>query len=99
MVLELVDRAEELHKHGAARISKRRWRELAKLAGVPASILDRVIAGFLDGDDRTPPLLTSPRPGWYTLADAHDLERDFVNNGGAKRAASRRNGRKPKRRG
>ena len=99
VVLELVDRAEELHKHGAARISKRRWRELAKLAGVPASILDRVIAGFLDGDDRTPPLLTSPRPGWYTLADAHDLERDFVNNGGAKRAASRRNGRKPKRRG
>ena len=86
MLLELVDHAEELAATGGVVISRPRWLELAREAGVGESIVDRTLDAWVAGEtDLAPPLLSRVDASAWTLADKHGPEREFIRAGGAKR--------------
>jgi hypothetical protein len=97
-LVELVDRAEELHAHGMIEINAARWRRLATEAKLPADKLPRLLDSWRTGDAHAPPLLVEPEPGRFTLADPHAAERDFIAEGGRRRTEGREAGRKGKQR-
>jgi len=94
LMLELVDLAEEIAESGFAEIGRERQTELAKLARLSPQLLDRVMGGFLEGDDQAPALLMrdGQRDAW-TLADQHRWEREFITQAGHARRTGRRKGR------
>lgn len=82
-VLEMRDRAQEMAKEGAIRITQERWVELAIKARMPrdASFLSQVIDRWThDGDDG--PALLSRKKDMFTLADTHEAARNFIIKGG-----------------
>jgi len=95
-LIELVDRAEELHREGAIALTPARWHALAADARLPADTLARLLDSWRTGDDAAPALLAEPEPGRFTLADSHAAERDFIADGGRKRTEGREAGRKGK---
>ena len=91
MLVELGDYAEELAQGGSVTITSERWRELAKTAGVPLSIVDRTLDAWVAGEDeKAPALLERTGKGEWTLAEPHAPEREFIAAGGAKRAKGRK---------
>lgn len=91
MLLELVDHAEQLAASGGVVISRPRWLELAREAGVGESIVDRTLDAWVAGEtDLAPPLLSRVDASAWTLADKHAPERDFIRAGGAKRTEGRK---------
>jgi hypothetical protein len=89
-LVELVDSADELAKDGFVIISPGRWRELAGMARLPLSVLERTLAAWVAGEnERAPQLLDRSDDGW-TLADPHEPEREFIAQGGAKRLAGQK---------
>jgi hypothetical protein len=91
MLLELVDRAEDLAARGGVVITRPRWLELAHIAGVSDSIVDRTLDAWVAGEtDTSPSLLARVDGSAWTLADKHAPERDFIAAGGAKRTEGRR---------
>jgi len=93
-MVEMVERSQELAKHGAIAISSGRWRELAIKAGVPVAILDRVLGAWVDGDSDAAPALVERDGDTWTLADAHAPERDFIIDGGKRRGRGRERGKR-----
>jgi len=68
------------------------WLRMANEAGLPLGVVDRVLDGFIAGDDESPPLLK--RDGdRYTLSDAHPVERQHIEALGEKVRRSRKHGR------
>lgn len=104
LIVELVDRAEELHKEGAIHISDERWRELARDARFPLGPLPRLLESWRTSDGKAPALIAEPERGHFTLADDHKLEREFIEDGGRRRidgreSASKKKANKARRRG
>lgn len=92
VTVELVDRAEELHRDGAIDIGAARWRELATQAGLPLAELHRLRDSWQSGDDKAPALLVETG-GRVTLAEPHAAERDFIADAGRRRSGGRTAGR------
>ena len=97
-LVELVDRALELFRDGAVLIDRKRMAKLARRARLPEQHLDYVLDCWLAGDNRAPPLLMSPDPNAWTLADAHMAEREFIVQGGARRKMGAQSGEKGRQR-
>lgn len=91
MLLELVDHAEELAANGGVVITQPRWIELAKAAGVSASIVPRTLDAWIAGESElAPELLERVDANAWTLAHPHDHEREFILAGGRDRLAGRK---------
>lgn len=91
LMVEFVDRADELHTRGAVVINLDRWLELANQACVAREVVEPTLDAWVEGDDEAPPLLQRLGDEW-TLADAHAPEREFIASGGAKRIRGRMRG-------
>jgi hypothetical protein len=91
LMVELVDRAEALHVDGAVEITPARWLELADSARLPRRILSRTLDAWVRGESQSAPALLDRvcRDGW-TLASSHQIERDYIAAGGARRVSGRR---------
>lgn len=85
VLVELVDRAVELHRQGGISIPEERWCELADQARLPRGLLAAVRASFLCGDGDAPPFLGLAAAGLWTLADQHAPERAFIAEAGRRR--------------
>lgn len=98
MLLELVDKAEQLATDGGVEIKQTRWLELARDAGVGATILERTLDAWMAGEsEQAPALIELVERDRWTLASPHTPERNFIIEGGRERAAGRkRAGRKRK---
>lgn len=92
-VAELVDNAVDVATMGGAMITLARWRDLARAAGFPVAGVDRLLVRWREGDAKAPPLIVEVKPGRFNLAPAHDLEREFVENGGRLRLEQSNRGR------
>jgi hypothetical protein len=90
MLVELVDKAEQLHADGAALITPQEWQELARKARVSPNIILRTLDGWVAGEsENAPPLLDRVATDAWTLASSHAPEREFIAAGGARRAHGR----------
>lgn len=98
---ELVAHADQLP--AGVLISDSDWRRMADASGLPLELVDRVVEGFVTGDDNAPALLK--RVGdvgdRYTLGDAHRAAREHIEDLGervrkGKTAAAKRKSRKKK---
>ncbi len=86
VLVELVDAAPVLATEGSVPIDEHRWHELADQALLPKSTLARLRNSWIDREsDTAPALLAQPAPGRYTLAQSHELERAFIEEGGRQR--------------
>lgn len=92
VLAEMRKRAGELATSGAIGISDREWAEMARVAGLPSSLLPRVLDAWTEDGD-TPAFLMRRGRGW-TLGDAHQEARDFLTAGGKRSQAGRLGGRK-----
>jgi hypothetical protein len=83
-LIELRENATALTQDGAVEIPTTRWCELARQSGVTESLIDALLAAWLQGDERNPPFLKSPEPGFFTLADAYGSELAMLLSAGQK---------------
>lgn len=86
---ELVDGAEDLHRHGHIVLTPHKWASMAGMARLPQASLNEVLKAWAKGDSKHVPALIDRDGDAYTLADPHSLERDFIKASGAKRARGR----------
>ncbi|MBM4109609.1 MAG: hypothetical protein FJ255_12510 [Phycisphaerae bacterium] len=98
VLVELVDRAEELHRDGCVTMDPARLRELATAARLPPAELPRLLDSWRVGDDAAPPLLVEPAPGHFTLAQPHAAELAFIAELGRRRSEGRERARAGKQR-
>ncbi len=92
VMVELVDQAERLYENGGAKLDDKAWRRIQDASELSPSVLASVKEAFFQGDGERPPLLKDAGKGLVTLADAHDLEREFILEGGEMRVTGRESG-------
>jgi len=94
-LVDLVDRAEELARTGLVVVSEDRWRELAKLSGLPLRLLPHVLNSWTEGEsEKAPKMVERDGDGWRLALDVYRLEHEFLVDGGRKRIESKAKGRK-----
>lgn len=92
---ELVDRAEELAKHGLVVVKPEEWQTMAQTAGLPANLLGRVLKAWTEGENETAPKMVE-RDGdqWRLALDTYRPEHDFIVDNGHRQTSGRIRGRK-----
>ena len=78
VVRELRTKARELARDGAVRIPRERWAAMAREAGLPPTLLGRVIDGWTQDGPDAPAFLVRAAADAYTLAPAHARELDLI---------------------
>lgn len=94
-LVELVDRAEELARNGLVVVKDERWREMAKLAELPISLLPKVLASWTEGEsDKAPKMVERDGHGWRLALDVYGPEHGFLVEAGQRRIDGRKGGQK-----
>ena len=94
-LLELVDNAEELARKGLVVMDDDRWKELAKVAGLPLDLLAKVHDSWADGEsEKAPKMVERDGNGWRLALDVYRLEHEFLVDSGQRRIDGRKGGRK-----
>jgi hypothetical protein len=94
-LVDLVDRAEELARTGLVVVSEDRWKDLAKLSGLPLRLLPHVLNSWTEGEsEKAPKMVERDGDGWRLALDVYRLEHEFLVDGGRKRIESKAGGRK-----
>ena len=77
-VLEVVDRAEELAKRGAVRITAARWTALSGLARFPSDGVSELIGYWGRDESERAPALVERQGEDFTFGPRHHAELDFI---------------------
>jgi hypothetical protein len=82
VVATLRDRAKELVQEGGVRLTIEDTADMADRSGLPRRLIRTVLEHWAAGDTKAPPFLKLTGRDRYTLGDAHDAEREFIEDGG-----------------
>lgn len=94
VIVKMVQCSTDMARGQGVQITRDDWLDMARLAGLPAGVVDRLVESWLKGDDTAPALLRLVGPDRYELADAHRAERDFITAGGQLRLDGEKGGRR-----
>jgi len=92
VLVEAVDNSKEMAREGGVLIPGERWQALAKRSNLPPRSVEPVVAAYLEGDGEAPPFLQQVGVDRFTLSDAHELERAFIEDAGRTRIERQRAG-------
>jgi hypothetical protein len=94
-LLELVDNAEDLARGNVVVMRAERWRDLAKVAGLPPGQLAQVQESWTEGEsERAPKMVERDGDGWRLALDVYGPEHGFLVEAGKRRIDGRKDGRK-----
>lgn len=94
VVRELRGNARELIETGAVRLPLKRWVELARKAGLPLSLLGKVLDRWTQDGPDAPAFLTRTGPDAYTLARTYARELAFIVDGARREVSGSHAGRR-----
>ncbi len=93
-VFRSVVHAPELVTEGGILLTPEDWQRLAEEAGLPRKVVPKVLDSWLEDESARAPALLKRDGDRWTLADAHEAARVFIENGGRERIEGGKNGRK-----
>jgi len=93
-VFRSVVHAPDLVREGGILLTLEDWQRLAEEAGLPRKVVKRVLDSWVAGEEEGAPALLKRDGDRWTLADAHERVRVYIEDGGRRRIEGGENGRK-----